>query len=177
MNILQMIMNNFKSGPVTLPFPERVLPAEGLRGLVENDLDVCVGCGTCAYVCSPSAITVKDQVRGYEWRYDPGQCTFCGRCVEYCPMKALSMQGERPPVYSQRSELVQVLSKDYPLCPECGQPARVLPEEVMASLYGDPLPEVIAETRRLCQTCRQRATGGHFIESLAIGEVDHGSRR
>ncbi len=174
MNILQMILENMREGPVTLPFPERVIPAEGLRGLVQNDLERCIGCGTCAYVCSPSAITVSDHGKGYEWSYDPGRCTFCGRCAEYCPMGALSMEAERPPVYLERKELVQVLEKDYPLCRECGQPVHALPEETLTHLYGDPLPEAIAETRGLCERCRQKLTGQHFLDAMEWNGGKHG---
>src|SRR5512146_1799800 len=124
MNIFQIMFENLNQGPVTLRYPERAAVAEGFRGMVQNDSTCCIGCATCAYVCSPGAITVSDCGRSYEWAYDPGKCTFCERCVQYCPVDALGLQNQRPPIYQDRSELVQVLRLDYPLCPVCGQPAQ-----------------------------------------------------
>jgi ferredoxin len=174
MNVLQLILDNFKNAPVTLRYPERARPAEGLRGPVENDLQACIGCGACAYVCAPAAITVTDRENGFEWRYDPGQCTYCGRCVEYCTMKCLSMQGDRPAVYRQRDSVVRLLARDYPPCPECGKPAPVLPDVKLALLYGLPLREAFAETRGLCPTCRQKATVRRSFANLDVMEGSRG---
>ncbi len=154
MNIFQMLAENWSQGPMTLRYPKRAATAEGFRGMVQNDPTSCVGCGTCAYVCSPGAIAVHDHGRSYEWTYDPGQCTFCGRCADYCPVKALSLQGERPPVYLKRDELVQVLRLDYPLCPVCGKPAQPVNTRVLQRVFAELSPEILAWSR-LCPQCRR----------------------
>jgi ferredoxin len=169
MNIFQVLFENLNQGPVTLRYPERAAAAEGFRGLVKNDPTGCIGCGTCAYVCSPGAITVSDHGRGYEWEYDPGKCTFCGRCADYCPVDSLSLQSERPPVYLNRNELVQVLKLDYPLCLVCGQPAQPVNTRVLQRVFAELSPEILAWSR-LCPRCRQehRQPG---VERMLSGQI------
>jgi formate hydrogenlyase subunit 6/NADH:ubiquinone oxidoreductase subunit I len=154
MNIFQVLLENMNGGPITLHYPERASTTEGFRGLVQNDPAGCIGCGTCAYVCSPGAIIVSDHGRSYEWEYDPGKCTFCGRCVDYCPVDSISQQSERPPVYLNRNELVQVLKLDYPLCPVCGQPAQPVNPRVLQRVFAEVSPEILTWSR-LCPRCRQ----------------------
>ena len=58
-------------------------------------------------VCTSAAITMKKGEGKYEWNYDAGQCTFCGRCVDGCALKLLTMEPERPPVYETSGALKQ----------------------------------------------------------------------
>ncbi len=39
--------------------------------------------------CTSRAIEFKAGKGEFTWSYDPGQCTFCGRCVEGCTEHAL----------------------------------------------------------------------------------------
>lgn len=154
MNIFQVLLENLNLGSITLRYPQRVSIPEHFRGLVQNDPACCVGCGACAYVCAPGAITVSNHGRYYEWVYDPGKCTFCGRCADYCPVDALAMHCDRPPVYLTRNELVQVLRLDYPLCVGCGQPAQPVNARVLQRVFTELSPEILAWSR-LCSRCRQ----------------------
>jgi formate hydrogenlyase subunit 6/NADH:ubiquinone oxidoreductase subunit I len=43
----------------------------------------------------------------YEWNYDAGQCTFCGRCVDSCALKLLTMDSTPPPAYETSGALKQ----------------------------------------------------------------------
>ena len=45
----------------------------------------------------------------YQWAYDPGKCTFCGRCIDRCRLNTLSMESKLPPLYQEQGELRQVL--------------------------------------------------------------------
>lgn len=164
MNILQVLARNFKSGPVTLRFPERVTPPADFRGPVQFDPQRCVGCATCAYVCAPGAIRVTGSDGSFEWSYDPGQCTFCGRCVDFCPTQALALLAERPPLYNQPGALRQTCCLAYPRCPECGQAAQPVNDVVLARAFA----EITAEIRtwsRLCARCRQRRYQPALIET------------
>jgi formate hydrogenlyase subunit 6/NADH:ubiquinone oxidoreductase subunit I len=154
MNILSLLFENARRDPLTLRFPQRPASPAGYRGLVHIDPSLCVGCGTCAHVCSPGCITLQDDGMAYRWRYDPGQCTFCARCVEYCPLQALTMDGQQPPAYAWRDELVQTVEQEYPLCPQCGRPAQPVSPLVLGRAFAELSPEVIAWSR-LCLACRQ----------------------
>jgi formate hydrogenlyase subunit 6/NADH:ubiquinone oxidoreductase subunit I len=56
-------------------------------------------------VCTSAGIKFKSRRDNYEWSYDPGQCTFCGRCADGCEANAITMEACPPPVYFKRGEL------------------------------------------------------------------------
>jgi len=161
MNILKVILGNLRHRPVTLPFPERApLPAE-FRGLVQMDTGQCIGCGICAYVCVDGAIKVSDHGGGYDWTYDPGACTFCERCVHFCPVSALTMEASPTPAYTRRQELQQIHHMMYPVCPECGRPAHPSSDAVLDRAFGK-ITDEMRDWIRLCDRCR----GGRYQEML-----------
>jgi ferredoxin len=155
MGILRLIAGNLQQKTVTLRFPERVAPPEGFRGLVELDTESCVGCGTCAYVCPSSAITVTAGETHYQWDYDPGRCTFCGRCVDVCPSRALSMAADRPPVYDEPGALRLTVELAYPRCAECGRSAPPINDAVLRRAFPE-ISDKVRHWSRLCTHCRQR---------------------
>ncbi len=89
--------------PFTIKRP--VTEREGLpryRGFHVNDVDLCVGCGTCEKVCQNEAIDMK-AVEGLEPRsgdsglrpaIDYGRCCWCALCVDICPTNSLGMSNE-----------------------------------------------------------------------------------
>jgi formate hydrogenlyase subunit 6/NADH:ubiquinone oxidoreductase subunit I len=164
MNIINVITSNLKDGPVTLRFPERVTPPVNFRGLVQLDPERCVGCTTCAYVCSSDAVAVTNQKTHYEWTYDPGRCTFCGRCVDFCPSQALTMEAERPPIYIQPEALLQAHRLAYPRCPECGQPAHPVNDVVLNRAF-DEITDEVRTWSRLCERCRRHRYQPALIET------------
>jgi Pyruvate/2-oxoacid:ferredoxin oxidoreductase delta subunit len=125
--------------------------------MLSHDAARCTGCRTCAYVCSPNAITFSQADPCFvEWTYFAGQCTFCGRCVEYCPTRCLACEEAVPPVTGDPSAQRVTHRIAYQPCPRCGRPVIPLPLQTLQALYGDPVPEGIAARHGLCERCRGR---------------------
>lgn len=108
--IKEAIKNLFLK-PVTSKFPKTpVDTAPNYRGRIEFNSDVCIGCGLCIKVCSPSAITktVKQVEEGQEitMEFNLGSCTFCGMCSDFCAKKAISLTGNSQIVVTDKNELV-----------------------------------------------------------------------
>jgi len=105
MNILAMLWSNLRRGVMTFKFPARPPVSKGFRGLVRFDPELCTGCAICRFRCTARAIELRVGKGDFQWSYDPGHCTFCGRCVEGCKSHALSQDPECPPVYLNIGEL------------------------------------------------------------------------
>lgn len=106
MNILRLILQNLRQGTASYRLPHtHQCTSSQYRGLIQNNPDGCVGCGACAYVCPTAAIVVTKTPTNYTWSYEPGKCTFCGRCIDRCKPGSLSMESKLPPLYSQLGEL------------------------------------------------------------------------
>jgi formate hydrogenlyase subunit 6/NADH:ubiquinone oxidoreductase subunit I len=115
MNILTVIGRNLRGGTQTQRFPDRQAPAPDYRGRVLLDPATCRSCSKCAQVCVSAAITFE-HVEGdrYVWAYDPSRCTYCGVCVEYCPVKCLWQDADRGApcfVPGEQSESVTVIKQ------------------------------------------------------------------
>ncbi|MEN8150905.1 MAG: FAD-dependent oxidoreductase [Planctomycetota bacterium] len=65
-----------------------------------NDVEKCIGCGTCADICQNEAIDmvpVDDPVKGDSGlrpKVDYGRCCWCALCVDVCPSDSLGMSSE-----------------------------------------------------------------------------------
>jgi formate hydrogenlyase subunit 6/NADH:ubiquinone oxidoreductase subunit I len=114
MSILTMLWKNLWGGNRTTMFPARPAVSKGYRGLVKFDPEFCGGCAICKFRCTARAIEFKAGKGEFVWSYDPGQCTFCGRCVEGCiehahkegrTEYALSQESAPPPIYLTLGEL------------------------------------------------------------------------
>ncbi len=89
--------------PHTVQYPyEKKVTAARYRGLHYNNLDECIGCGTCSTICQNEAIdmVLLDQMKekklspgdsGLRPRVDNGRCCWCALCVEVCPTGSLSL--------------------------------------------------------------------------------------
>ncbi len=88
--------------PTTIQYPDRcggpvvaMLP-ERSRGILENDIERCTGCGMCSKQCPIDCIRVvveknletKTRILT-SFEIDIGKCMFCGLCVEACPVGSL----------------------------------------------------------------------------------------
>jgi len=138
-----------------LRFPQKVPTPLKFRGLVKLDTSKCIGCGICAYVCPDKAIEITGNQNYYEWNYTPGRCTFCERCVNYCPVSALNLESDPAPAYNHKDELKQTHRMSYPVCPECGQPALPVSETLLMQSFSQ-ITDEMRDWIHLCERCRRR---------------------
>lgn len=90
-----------KPDTIKVPFVERPA-AERYRGFHINDLDTCIGCGTCAEICDNDAIRMVPVVgkeagvgrTQYRPAIDYGRCCWCALCVDVCTTSSLKMTRE-----------------------------------------------------------------------------------
>ncbi len=96
-------LNQGTKPPHTVRYPaEEKETAHRYRGLHHNDLDECIGCGTCSTICQNGAIDMI-HIDGYETnngdsglrpRVDNGRCCWCALCVDVCPTGSLNLTSE-----------------------------------------------------------------------------------
>jgi glutamate synthase (NADPH/NADH) small chain len=86
--------------PVTIRDPLNDRPgAARYRGFHRNEVDKCIGCGTCEAICQNGAIDMLPVVgiepapgdSGLRPRIDYGRCCWCALCVDVCMTGSLSM--------------------------------------------------------------------------------------
>lgn len=89
--------NVFKE-PVTLKNPFRE-GAPRYRGFHKNDIDTCIGCGSCEAICENEAIVLvpvegkeaKSGDSGLRPMVDYGRCCWCALCVDVCTTSSLNL--------------------------------------------------------------------------------------
>jgi len=91
------------SKPFTTRKPLKERPgASRYRGFHKNDLEKCIGCGSCEMICQNAAIDMVP-VEGIETQYsdsglrpkiDYGRCCWCALCVDICTTGSLTMSNE-----------------------------------------------------------------------------------
>ena len=92
---------NVVKEPVTLKNPFRE-GADRYRGFHKNDIDVCIGCGTCEAICENEAIAMvpvegkeaKSGDSGLRPMVDYGRCCWCALCVDVCTTQSLNLSNE-----------------------------------------------------------------------------------
>jgi glutamate synthase (NADPH) small chain len=96
--------NLFKE-PVSIKDPFNREAAGRYRGFHKNDVEKCIGCGTCEAICQNGAIDMlpvegnesintKPGDSGLRPRIDYGRCCWCALCVDVCMTGSLSMSNE-----------------------------------------------------------------------------------
>jgi len=89
--------------PYTTAKPIEERPGAGrYRGFHTNDMDLCIGCGTCETICQNEAIdmvpvpgiktTAEDS--GLRPMVDNGRCCWCALCVDVCTTGSLRLTNE-----------------------------------------------------------------------------------
>lgn len=91
---------NLFRDPVTIANPLNDRPgAARYRGFHQNDIEKCIGCGTCEAICQNKAIDMvpvegiptKQGDSGLRPHIDYGRCCWCALCVDVCMTKSLTM--------------------------------------------------------------------------------------
>jgi glutamate synthase (NADPH/NADH) small chain len=85
--------------PVTIKDPFNREAAPRYRGFHDNDVDTCIGCGTCEAICENEAIDLvpvdgietKDGDSGLRPKIDYGRCCWCALCVDICTTNSLRL--------------------------------------------------------------------------------------
>ncbi len=103
---------NLVKKPVTLKDPMRE-GAPRYRGFHKNDVDTCIGCGSCEAICENEAIVMvpaegietKDGDSGLRPLVDYGRCCWCGLCVDVCTTGSLSLSNEHTWICEDPEEL------------------------------------------------------------------------
>ncbi len=94
--------NVFKE-PVSIKHPLTERPGvPRYRGFHKNDIQTCIGCGTCESICENEAIDMvavagfeaKDGDSGLRPKVDYGRCCWCALCVDVCTTGSLSLSNE-----------------------------------------------------------------------------------
>jgi hydrogenase-4 component H len=123
MSKLEETLICLKAGRVTLPYPAQPRPApEKFRGRPLFDAAKCIGCAGCANNCSARAVLVSDVCQ--ELRiitYVGRRCSYCGRCAEVCPEKAITMSTEFETSTGNISDLKERLEIFMSTCQRCGR--------------------------------------------------------
>lgn len=71
-------------------------PTGGWRTFIpKTDLNICIGCGTCARVCPESAVSMQKKGTKNIPITDYDFCKGCGICATECPVKAIKMELEK----------------------------------------------------------------------------------
>ena len=97
------VWKNIFRDPVSIADPLNDRPgAPRYRGFHQNDVEKCIGCGTCETICQNGAIdmlpvegrSVKEGDSGLRPRIDYGRCCWCALCVDVCMTGSLTMSNE-----------------------------------------------------------------------------------
>lgn len=160
MEFLKILWDNLRKGPVTDPFPfgETYTP-DRLRGRVEINPELCLGCGTCVHVCAAGAINISKFAdgSGFEITVWRNSCCLCAQCRHYCPTKAISVTNNWHSAHRATEKYTQITRAKvkYDYCAVCGAKMRVLPQDVLNRVYAKHSEIDVDVVSHLCPNCRR----------------------
>ena len=167
MGILAMVWQNVRHAARTRRPQDMPSRPDGFRGIIQHDAPLCTGCGTCAYVCAPRAITLDMKGEAaVTWKFSAGQCSFCGLCVQYCPTHAITNPGGLPSVTGDQSQLRVAHEVTYQSCAECGRPTMPLPAAALRQTYTGGMTDTAVAGPALCEACRRKAASRHLRDAF-----------
>ncbi len=94
-----LVWKQVLKSPVTIKDPLNRPGADRYRGFHQNDIEKCIGCGSCEAICENEAIDMvpvescktKDGDSGLRPRVDYGRCCWCALCVDVCTTNSLKL--------------------------------------------------------------------------------------
>ncbi|MBL7906136.1 MAG: FAD-dependent oxidoreductase [Bacteroidales bacterium] len=94
-----LVWKQFFRKPVTIKEPLKRQGADRYRGFHINDIQECIGCGTCESICENQAIDLvavagidtKSGDSGLRPKVDYGRCCWCALCVDVCTTGSLKL--------------------------------------------------------------------------------------
>lgn len=145
--------------PFTVNYPfEPSPPPEGFRGRTEFTED-CVGCGACAAVCPPKAISITDNADTRMMKVDHGLCIFCRRCEDTCPWDGIELTQKFEMATLDRSQSFDQVEHELLYCEECGTviTTKKHMEEIKKAIEDVGLLDKDKENiGNLCNACKRR---------------------
>jgi hydrogenase-4 component H len=120
-------LTSFFTKPYTTKFPAVAYKApEQFRGYPKYYEEYCVGCGTCAQVCPPSAIKITDDKISLKrtLQVDYCSCIHCGQCEEKCiTQKGIRLSNNYSLAVTSTTapEVYETVEKEIVICEVCGE--------------------------------------------------------
>jgi len=108
-----------KPDTITKPLTDRE-GAKVYRGFHKNDIDKCIGCGSCEDICQNGAIDLVELLEknpdkgdsGLRPKVDYGRCCWCALCIDVCPTNSLTMSNDYTWVTDDADEYLFIPGKD-----------------------------------------------------------------